>query len=57
MSNIINKVPLPVGVCLFLYRILNIKRLITNRVAMEKEINKLITVFYPKLIVCEGGWY
>lgn len=54
MNNMINKIPLPVGVSLFLYRMLNIKRLITNRVAMEKEINKLITVFYPKLIVCGG---
>lgn len=50
MSNIINKIPLPVGVSLFLYRMLNVKRLLTNRVVMEKEINKLITIFYPKFV-------
>ena len=47
MSNIINKIPLPVGVSLFLYRMLNVKRLISNNEAMEKDINRLLNIFCP----------
>lgn len=48
MSRLIDKLPLPIWASLGLYRCLNAYRLVSNKEKIEKDINGLINVFFPK---------
>jgi len=51
MSGLIDKLPLPIGVSLGLYKVLNVYRLTANKEAMENDICKQIDIFCPNIAV------
>ena len=53
MSNLIKRLPLPIWASLFLYRVLNVYRLLANKNGIENDISKQIDVFCPTIEV--GG--
>lgn len=49
MSRLIDKLPLPIWISLGLYKCLNVYRLVSNKEKIEKDINRLIEIFYPDI--------